>query len=249
MKSLRWGILAAVVVGGPAVAADMAVKAPPPPVAPIPYVSWTGCYIGGQAGGAFTNMRERFDDGRIRGEDFNFDNGSWIAGGHVGCQYQFSSYWLLGVEGTWSALDFDRMDHSAFTPFDERRFRADQVATAVGKIGWTWDRVLVYGVGGWAGTRLRFRAFEPAFNAVMDDSVFRSGVTAGIGVDFMPWRSVVLGIRGDWYNFSFDRTFVDSTGVVNTLNNSRADFFSVTGRISYLFNWGGPPPPVVSARY
>ena len=34
-------------------AADMAVKAPPPALAPVPAYSWTGCYIGGNTGGTW----------------------------------------------------------------------------------------------------------------------------------------------------------------------------------------------------
>ena len=41
-------------MGTPALAADMAVKAPPPPVA-APTYSWTGFYIGGDIGGLQTS--------------------------------------------------------------------------------------------------------------------------------------------------------------------------------------------------
>jgi outer membrane immunogenic protein len=231
-------------------AADMAVKAPNPPVAaPIPYVNWTGCYLGGQAGGAWTQTSHTMNDGRIQSENFDFDSSSWIAGGHFGCQYQFNRQWLVGAEGTWSAMDFDQMDHSMITPSDMRHFRDDQIATAVGKVGYTWDRFMIYGVGGYAAAHIDTSAFEPGPNAWSDADQWRSGVTAGGGIDYMPWQGWVFGIRGDWYDFHFDHSTMDSTNVMNTWSNSHADVFSVTGRISYLFNFGGPPAPVVSSRY
>src|SRR5881296_586308 len=39
----------ALAIAGPALAADIPVKAPPA-VAPVPVFTWTGCYIGGHAG-------------------------------------------------------------------------------------------------------------------------------------------------------------------------------------------------------
>jgi len=53
--------LATVMLGGAAQAADMPVKAPPPPPAPV-YV-WTGCYIGGNIGWAqaSAHFTDRFD--------------------------------------------------------------------------------------------------------------------------------------------------------------------------------------------
>ena len=56
MKKLLTGAVAAVAIAGTssAFAADIPMKAPPraPIVAPVVY-SWTGCYIGGNVGGAW----------------------------------------------------------------------------------------------------------------------------------------------------------------------------------------------------
>ena len=50
---------ATLLLAGPALAADLAVKAPRalPPGGPV--FSWTGCYVGGFVGGASGNQRER----------------------------------------------------------------------------------------------------------------------------------------------------------------------------------------------
>ena len=48
MKKLATAIAAIALIGTPAFAADMAVKAPPPPPAPI--YNWTGWYVGGNIG-------------------------------------------------------------------------------------------------------------------------------------------------------------------------------------------------------
>jgi outer membrane immunogenic protein len=82
-----------------------------------PYVNWTGCYIGGYIGGAFSERDSTFTDlgnstfraysGGIvagRGENaHSWDVGSKssvIGGGTVGCNYQpVGSPFLVGIEG------------------------------------------------------------------------------------------------------------------------------------------------------
>ena len=67
-------------------AADLPRKAPayiPPPAPPL---TWTGCYIGGNVGGAFGDASATFTFGEIS------TNGSGFAGGgQIGCDYQFAA--------------------------------------------------------------------------------------------------------------------------------------------------------------
>ena len=55
MKKLATAIAAIALIGTPAFAADMAVKAPPP--APAPVHSWTGWYVGGNVGYSWGRSR------------------------------------------------------------------------------------------------------------------------------------------------------------------------------------------------
>src|SRR5437762_2207674 len=114
MKKL---ILAGMVLCGlaaPAVAADVAVLAPayqPIPVRPL--YSWTGCYLGANAGGGgapktWTDVNGVFNasPGVVPGT-FNVAPGSFlgdhtargvIGGGQLGCDYQIGSL-VFGVRG------------------------------------------------------------------------------------------------------------------------------------------------------
>jgi outer membrane immunogenic protein len=82
-----------------AFAADMPLKAPPPP--PMQIYSWTGCYLGGSVGGVW----RRSDATTVSVVDggsgvaaaaaagaiptaFSYGGSSWLAGGQVGCNYQ-----------------------------------------------------------------------------------------------------------------------------------------------------------------
>jgi len=64
MKKLAIAIAAIALIGTPAFAADMAVKAPPPVPAPPPNFNWTGFYIGGV--GTYGWSHNKHCDGNLR---------------------------------------------------------------------------------------------------------------------------------------------------------------------------------------
>jgi len=88
------------VVSGAVFAADMAVKAPPAP-RPAPF-SWTGCYIGGNAGAAWTSIDQRLTTAppfRVIRSDSGGHDTSFTGGGQLGCNQQFAPNWVFGLEG------------------------------------------------------------------------------------------------------------------------------------------------------
>src|SRR4249919_3803045 len=88
----------------PVLAADMPVKAPPP--APPPVSTWTGCYIGGNVGGA----RVETSVSILGVDDFSRSKSGLAAGGQIGCDYQFASNWVVGIQGLadWTNLEATR---------------------------------------------------------------------------------------------------------------------------------------------
>src|SRR5581483_7120973 len=98
MKKFLLGAVAfAALVASPAIAADLRArpvyKAPPAPM--TPYFTWTGCYIGGNVGGAYAY--KSFSDTAgfytgIPGQDLGSHGATgFIGGGQVGCDYQIGS--------------------------------------------------------------------------------------------------------------------------------------------------------------
>jgi outer membrane immunogenic protein len=115
MKKLTFCIVTvAALIGTPAFAADMAVKAPPP--APAPVYNWTGFYVGGNVG---YSWGKAVTDGQVSGwtfspgsipnsipgsafSDSNRLNGI-IGGGQVGYNWQSGGPWVYGLELDWQA--------------------------------------------------------------------------------------------------------------------------------------------------
>jgi outer membrane immunogenic protein len=79
-------------------AADIVPRAlPPAPVAPVyaPPVQylWTGCYVGGNIGGAWSNV----DLSGVSGVNFSASNGGFAGGSQIGCDYQWNRFWVVGI--------------------------------------------------------------------------------------------------------------------------------------------------------
>jgi outer membrane immunogenic protein len=103
MKKLATVIAAIALIGTPAFAADIAVKAPPP--APAPVYNWTGWYVGVNAGASFGNVKTDFNVAPVFISPFSppsaqFTPGlavsdraypdGFIGGGQIGYNWQYS---------------------------------------------------------------------------------------------------------------------------------------------------------------
>lgn len=114
MKKILLGVLALLALTrAPVLAADMPVKAPPSPPAPV--VGWTGFYVGGNIGvsggiastaiaGSATTVALPDVGGGFPGNDVAFADSNAartsgvIGGGQIGYNYQINPKWVLGFE-------------------------------------------------------------------------------------------------------------------------------------------------------
>ena len=112
MKRLFLALTAIAAFTGSAVAADMAVKAPPP-VAPAPVYNWTGFWISGGVGYALADVDTRVTSATLPLTVFDtgHDLGArgWLGKVGAGWDYQFSGFlgtWVFGVfaDGSWSSI-------------------------------------------------------------------------------------------------------------------------------------------------
>jgi outer membrane immunogenic protein len=265
MNRLWLGTIAAIALaaGGSAQAADLPVKAPAAPVV-APIVDWSGFYIGGHAGIAWSREIFDFDIPDVgcgaSCETFHFSPTSFIGGGQIGYQSQVEK-WVFGIEATWSALDLHQSRASILDPTSLRSIKIDDIATLGGRFGYAgWERVLVYARAAYATARIGVHGVEgpgntsgTATGVTADWSGWRSGWNLGAGIEYMPWQNLVLGVEFDFYNFAFDTkqpVFFSDGLTTFQVAGSNADVYAVTARLSYLFNWGkGKAPPVVAAKY
>ncbi|MBS7540632.1 outer membrane protein [Ancylobacter lacus] len=131
---------AALLAAAPAMAADLAQPYPTkaPVVAPLPVFSWTGFYLGANAGYAWGG-----GDGAT--DDFGIDPSGWLAGGQVGFNYQFGNNVVLGAEADLQGADIN--DSNGLYGVSSK---LDYFGTVRARVGYAFDNVLPYVTGGLA---------------------------------------------------------------------------------------------------
>jgi outer membrane immunogenic protein len=180
MKRPATAVAAIALIGTPAFAADMAVKAPPPAPAPTPVYSWTGFYVGLNAGGGWGNngIDNSLTPGAcnagaqcpvffaglntILGGSFDAHPSGFIGGGQIGYNYQTGVY-VWGVETDFQGTSIKGSATTATTivPFitagssltatGTGSEKIDWLGTLRGRLGWTPTApLLVYATGGLA---------------------------------------------------------------------------------------------------
>lgn len=179
---------------GQAFAADLPPAPMPPPrapatyvPAPIPYYNWTGFYIGGNLGYGFGGSSA---SDTAKSSITTTTSQSFLGGGQAGFNWEFGPGVVIGAEA-----DFDWLPNTSNAvtltnvgppPATANATINSRWLTLVdARLGYAWDRLLVYGKGGWA--------FAGAGNSNLNiggapiaASVSNSnqGWTAGAGVEY-----------------------------------------------------------------
>ncbi|HLL27418.1 MAG TPA: outer membrane protein [Xanthobacteraceae bacterium] len=190
MKKLLFaGVVAVAFSGASAFATDMPSHGPfkAPPIAPF---SWTGCYFGMNAGGGWSHSQwvalPAANEARPRADGF-------AGGGQVGCDYQTGN-WVFGIEGM---LDGASLTGTQNDPLAAGIPESDKVrwfGTVIGRVGYAWDRVLLYAKGGVAWIDERYTINLTAIPLISSIQGTSSGWVAGAGIEwsYAPQWSVKL---------------------------------------------------------
>src|ERR1700686_1270052 len=150
----------AVTMAGPALAPDMPVKAETPFAARF---NWTSCYLGGHLGGGFA--RKDLTDPVQLAQDSFLGPGTTpgittvtpsptgaVIGGQIGCDYQFAPSWVVGIEGavSGSTMKASRTVGLPLSTPDTALVQAKThfLTSVTGRVGYTFDNVLLYAKGG-----------------------------------------------------------------------------------------------------
>jgi outer membrane immunogenic protein len=180
--------IALAALAAPAFGADLGAR-PYSPAYAAPIYNWTGCYVGGHIGGAFSASN-----------NFNglvlSDNSARLLGGlQVGGDWQFHPNFLIGVEGQYSWLGKNQLN-AAFP--GGYIYNNDQraIASITGRVGWTWGPGLVYVKGGYAysdnNDTLTLGGVPVGFAL---DHNHRDGYTVGGGIEYMVGEGRVSILR------------------------------------------------------
>ncbi|MDO9414385.1 MAG: porin family protein [Pseudolabrys sp.] len=136
-------------------------------VAPA-YYDWTGFYIGANAGYGWA-------------PNFATDAKGFVGGGQLGYNWQAGSL-VFGLEGD---IQYTSLKSDATGPGFSVSGKIPAFATARGRLGYAFDRVMVYGTGGWAYTKTDLSL--TVGGATVSDNKWSSGYALGGGVEWAVW--------------------------------------------------------------
>ncbi|QRE75731.1 outer membrane protein [Methylobacterium aquaticum] len=241
MNKFLASLAAATALTSAAAAADLPRRAAPPPVfSPVPVFTWTGFYLGVNAGYGFdansrSTSRYNLPAGSVIGSETTngvvslntnrTDNSGFTGGAQIGYNYQFTpgSGFVVGIEADAQYVDFARRTRGtlsygfagntglAFAPPAATVFTSgnglDYFGTVRGRLGYAFDRTLVYGTGGFAyGSGSEDQNFA---GGRFRDS-FRTGYAAGGGIEYaLPTDSFLNFFRSNAVTLKVEGLYVN----------------------------------------
>jgi outer membrane immunogenic protein len=236
----RWltGIAATALIAAGAVAAQAAdlptTKAPPAPVFVPPPFTWTGFYVGVNAG-AVWNMGSNSTSlawptalgtnwlGTYYPSGFNNSNTGFIGGGQAGYNWQTGAF-VLGVETDFDGTTMNRTFNYTSAPFApivtpypgdtlyvNAKANLDWLGTTRARLGFVAtpdNRLMIYATGGvaYGGGSSSFNAYDAQNNFFLSGSPSSSrvGWTVGGGVEYAITNNITL--KGEYLYYNLGST-------------------------------------------
>jgi len=225
----------------------------PPPPPPAPIFTWTGIYIGGQAGYAWDqDSVSAFFPGPFLSTlpfagtvSFTDKPEGFIGGGHVGYNLQINQ-WVAGIEGTVDGTTLTK--GSVFSGFTALQTNSPVQGSLGIRLGVAFDRVLLYARGGFAFAGIQnFYTTPIPFFINEEISRSRSGWTVGGGIQYALTDN--WSIRGE-YRYSDFGHFDDYpfAVLVNPFGTLLVQHHLTQNQVQFgiSYKFGTPPAPVVT---
>ncbi len=250
-------------------AADLPRKAPVYTPPPPPVFSWTGFYVGGNAGYARGRANATYVAPGLpifipadtipmsANGSGSLDPKGFVGGAQIGYNWQFAPTWVLGVEADFQAFNLsDSFDRTIvlenFQHATHTQVSADWLFTLRGRLGYAFDRWLVYGTGGLAVAKVNFQqinaypslfAGDPPFSPTdfFSASDTRTGWTVGGGVEYAflnNWSVKAEYLHVDLGTIGGTSTTIDPSFPAVLVSSHSTDFKAdiVRAGINYRFN-------------
>lgn len=242
-----------------------------PVVVPVVY-NWSGFYVGGHAGGAWSDIDTRFDPlptpalFGVNPIAVSHTNSGFIGGVHAGYNWQVQN-WVLGVEGDWSWTDLGNSVTQTWTLFGTNAGvptastslspSLNSLATLRGRLGFlAAPQLLVYATGGaaWADMSLAATGINTLQPYITSASLSetRTGWVIGGGLEWLATNNWLFRVEYLYYDFGGSTNVVAEPtlpifgAAKSGFSLNDANVQVLRGGISYKFDWSKAP---VVAKY
>ena len=214
-KFLLSGVAAlGLIAAGAASAADLPSRKGPV-VAPVyvPVFTWTGFYVGANAGYGWGNVN-------LNGWANNIgDLDGFVGGGQVGYNYQIGQF-VVGLEA-----DIQGADLGTGRDVFGDSVKTEYFGTVRARVGVAFDRFLPYVTGGWAYGNVKTSIPGLAFSS---DRTHTGGWAVGAGVEYAFTNNLIGGVEYLYVDLG-EKNILGAGTKVGT------DFSVVRARLSYKF--------------
>ncbi|CDZ49852.1 outer membrane protein [Neorhizobium galegae] len=181
-------------------AADAVDQVPSAPVAEeVQVFTWSGPYLGVHGGYGWTDGSFDISGVGTLGADLN----GGLFGVFAGYNHQFSNNLVIGIEGD---IEYNWNEEEVLAGAEAR---TELQGSVRGRIGYAFDRALVYATGGWAATQ--GVAEVPGFS---DETETFNGYTVGAGVDYAFTNNIFGRVEYRYTDFG-SKTFDFGAGTID----------------------------------
>ncbi|WP_210488882.1 outer membrane protein [Microvirga antarctica] len=215
MKKILLSTVALLALSVTASAADLPSRRRAPMVdAAVPMFTWTGFYVGVNAGYGWANDNNSYID-PVFGNVGNNNDGGFVGGGQIGYNYQMGQF-VIGLETDIQYADLGNNNSRYIGEANFGRGSDNEFfGTTRARVGVAFDRFMVYATGGIAYA----------------DSDF--GWTAGGGVEYAFTNNLTAKLEGLYVNLdSNDRYY----GPLLAGRNNDREFGVVRAGLNYKFS-------------
>ncbi len=243
--------------GTAALAADLPSRYTAPPPAP-PVFTWTGAYVTLQVGGGVG--RSNFNVYPFVGfpayDNFGFNEAGVFGGLNFGYNLQFNQL-VVGLQAEYNFAGIS--GNTIAYPLNTVTSSIRQFGSIDARVGWAFDRLLAYAIGGFAYGDVRNSISLPLSPISLPYASDRNyganeyGWDVGAGLEYAFANNWTARAEYRYYNWG-SKAFYDSLnyGVAGVFNGYFPGHQTTenlqTGRIGLTYKFGAPATPVV-AKY
>ena len=227
-------ISVAFVPAASALAADLDVMPPPPPVEelrPATY-DWSGV-----SAGLFISanaVEGDYDSAPTCGcvtPDISMSGIGFAAGARFGADYQMGDI-VFGAIADWSLGGEIAANN---TPAEQTYLNMKHMGTLRGRLGWALDDTLIYVTGGLAMAEMEFGGMVAGVDS--SDVKWTKGLAIGAGMEHALADNFSVGFEYLFVNFSkTDHFLTDGAAVSGTAHMNYEDFHTVRATANYRFS-------------
>jgi outer membrane immunogenic protein len=237
MKKILLAGVAFAALSGTAFAADLPsrVAAPAPIIAAVPLFTWTGFYVGVNAGYGWNSGNSQFVDPAFGYAGNNSDDGGFVGGAQIGYNYQIGQF-VIGVETDLQYANVGNKSNSYYAGGIYSGNDSDgYFGTVRARAGVAFDRALIYVTGGLAygdlGNNNYAGLTTSPYGYYANNNDTNVGWTVGGGVEYAFTNNLTAKIEGLYVNLD-----TQNSGGLYYAGNGDTEFGVVRAGLNYKFS-------------